>query len=269
MKRNFTYILLVLLQCICWDSVRAHDGGSDTNVGKSAISVSGVVTDSEGEVLIGVNVVVKGTNIGTSTDFDGIYSLSEVDEEAVLVFSYIGYQTQEIELAGQTELNVVMESNSATIDELVVVAYGEQTKESVIGAITTMSTDDLKIPVSKISNSLAGQLAGIVSVQGTGEPGAGASFWIRGVSTFGANNSPLVLVDGVERSLDLVDPEDVASFSILKDATATAVYGVRGANGIVLITTKRGRATEKPLINGKVEYGTLSPTRLQIGRAHV
>jgi len=226
------------------------------------ITVEGVVTDDDGESLIGVNVIVKGTNKGTSTDFDGAFTLEDVDENAVLIFSYVGYETQEIELNGRTQLTVTMQSNSATLDELVVVAYGEQTKESVIGAITTMSVDDLKIPVSKISSSLAGQLAGIVSVQGTGEPGAGANFWIRGVSTFGANNSPLILVDGVERSLDLVDPEDVASFSILKDATATAVYGVRGANGIVLITTKRGRDTDKPIINGKVEYGVLAPTRL-------
>src|SRR5690625_512866 len=227
-----------------------------------AINVSGTVTDQEGEALIGVNVQVKGTTKGTATDFDGKYVLEDIDENAVLVFSYIGYQTQEILVDGQSVIDVVLETDSQTLEQVVVVAYGEQTKESVIGAITTISTEDLKVPVSKLSNSLAGQLAGIVSVQGSGEPGSGSNFWIRGVSTFGANNAPLILVDGVERPLDLVDPEDVASFSILKDATATAVYGVRGANGIVLITTKRGKDLEKPVINGKVEYGILSPVRM-------
>ena len=148
------------------------------------------------------------------------------------------------------------------MEEVTIVAYGKQRKKSVIGAIKTITSDQLQMPVSKLSNSLAGQLAGIVSMQSTGEPGSGSDFWIRGVSTFGANNRPLVLVDGVERSLDLVDPEDVQSFSILKDATATAVYGVRGANGIVLITTKRGRESGKPVINAKGEYGVLTPTRL-------
>lgn len=267
MKQLSTFIFIG----ICWCLVATHQkayasdrqgAGLTVEQNRVEVNVTGQVTDKDGEALIGVNVIVKGTNKGTATDFDGNYSLEAVDDDAILVFSYIGYQTLEESVDGRDVVNVVLQDDSQTLDELVIVAYGEQTKESVIGAITTMSTDDLKIPVSKISNSLAGQLAGVVSVQGTGEPGAGSSFWIRGVSTFGANNRPLVLVDGVERSLDLVDPEDVASFSILKDATATAVYGVRGANGIVLITTKRGRESEKPLINGKVEYGTLSPTRL-------
>ena len=150
---------------------------------------------------------------------------------------------------------------TAELDEVTIVAYGKQRKVSVIGAINTISTDELKSPVGKLSNSLAGQLAGIVVMQRSGEPGAGADFWIRGINTFGANNKPLVLVDGVERELDLVDAEDIASFSILKDATATALYGVRGANGIVLITTKRG-VESVPRISAKVEYGLANPVRL-------
>ena len=119
--------------------------------------------------------------------------------------------------------------------------YGTQKKESVVGAISTISSQELKVPSSKISNILAGRLAGIISVNRSGEPGAGSEFYIRGISTFGANKNPLILVDGIERSLDLVDPEDIESFSILKDATATAVYGVRGANGVILITTRSGK----------------------------
>ena len=129
----------------------------------------------------------------------------------------------------------------------------------MIGAISTITSEQLQVPVAKLSTSLAGQMAGIVAIQRTGEPGAGADFWIRGISSFGANNTPLILVDGIERSMDLVDPEDIATFSILKDATATALYGVRGANGIVLITTKRGREA-KPAINARVEYGISNPT---------
>lgn len=226
------------------------------------LTIEGVVKDSEGENLIGVNVQVKGTTKGTATDFDGKYALENVEEDATLIFSYIGYQTREELVNSRQTIDIVLESDRQTLEEVVVVAYGEQTKESVIGAITSLSTENLKVPVGKMSSGLAGQLAGIVSVQGSGEPGKASEFWIRGVSTFGANNKPLILVDGVERSLDLLDPEDVASFSILKDATATAVYGVRGANGIVLITTKRGKDLDRPVINGKVEYGILSPVRM-------
>ena len=142
-----------------------------------------------------------------------------------------------------------------------VVGYGTQKKESVIGAISTVSVNELKVPSSKISNVLAGRLTGIVSITRSGEPGAGSEFYIRGISTFGANKNPLVLVDGIERSLDLVDPEDIESFSVLKDATATAVYGVRGANGVIIITTRSGKEG-KPRINLRVERGMTGPTQL-------
>ena len=154
-----------------------------------------------------------------------------------------------------------MVSKQNALDEVTVVAYGTQRKASVIGAITTVSTDELKMPVANLSSGLAGKLAGLVVLQRTSEPGSGADFWIRGMNTFGSNNRPLVLVDGVERSMDLVDVEDIASFSILKDATATALYGVRGANGIVIITTKRG-IESKPKVSFKAELGTTSPVRV-------
>ncbi len=154
-------------------------------------------------------------------------------------------------------INITLNDKTTTLDEVTIVAYGEQKKESVIGSIASVSVDEIRMPAGKISTALAGQLAGVVSVQSSGEPGSSSNFWIRGVSTFGANNRPLILVDGIERDLDLVDTEDIASFSILKDATATAVYGVRGANGIVLITTKRGRESMKPQVNVKLSMAFL------------
>lgn len=225
-------------------------------------TISGTVKNKEGLPLDGVTVQVKGTSVGTATDAQGRYSLTVNSTVRTIVFTLVGYKPLEFVLKGSNTVNVELEADVSALEEAVVVAYGTQRKASIVGAITTVKTDDLKVPVSKISTSLAGQMAGVVSVQGSGEPGSGASFWIRGVGSFGANNSPLILVDGIERPLDLVDPEDVESFSILKDATATAVYGVRGANGIVLITTKRGRQLDKPIINTRLEKGILSPTSL-------
>ena len=147
------------------------------------------------------------------------------------------------------------------LEEVVVVGYGAQKKASIIGSIASVPVNDIKMPTGKISNNLAGQLAGVISVQRSGEPGASSTFWIRGISTFGSNKSPLVLVDGIERDLDLVDIEDIKEFSILKDAAATAVYGVRGANGVVLVTT-RGGIVGKPQINIKFEAGMVQPTKI-------
>jgi len=225
------------------------------------MEITGRVTDSTGTPLKSVSVQIKGTAAGTTTDAYGRFSL-QASKGAVLVFSIVGYVEREVTIENRPILDVVLSAVVADLDEIVTVAYGTQRKVSVIGAITSISPSKLKVPVTKLSSALAGQLAGVVAVQSTGEPGSGAAFWIRGVSTFGANSRPLVLVDGIERSLDLVDPEDVESFSILKDATATAVYGVRGANGIVLVTTKRGKISDKPSINLRAEQGYLSPVRM-------
>ncbi len=227
------------------------------------LKVSGRVTDEKGDVLPGVNIMVKGTTNGVSSDAAGNYTLEVAEEKgAVLIFSFVGYTSQEISLNNQKKLDVILRPDTKNLEEFVVVAFGTQRKESIVGAISSVSASDLKVPVSKLSNALAGQIAGIVSVQGSGEPGAGSSFWIRGISSFGADNRPLILVDGIERPMDLVDPEDIESFSILKDASATAVYGVRGANGIVLITTKKGKFSEKPSINARYERGLLAPVRV-------
>ena len=147
------------------------------------------------------------------------------------------------------------------LDEVVVVGYGTQKKASVVGSIASVSVNDIRMPTAKISNNLAGQLAGVISVQRSGEPGASSTFWIRGISTFGSSTTPLVLVDGIERDLDLVDIEDIKDFSILKDAAATAIYGVRGANGVILITTREG-IVGKPQINIRFEAGMVQPTKV-------
>ncbi len=221
----------------------------------------GKVLDNNNEPLPGASVIVEGTTRGVTTDLDGVFRI-EVRSSDHLVISFIGMKSETIAVGNQQSVVIVLQPQTSELEEVTVVAYGTQKKESVIGAITTVKIDEIKMPVGRISNTLAGQMAGIVSVQATGEPGVGSNFWIRGISTFGANSTPLILVDGIERPLDLVDFEDIASLSILKDATATAVYGVRGANGIVLITTKRGRESAKPIVTAKIDYGILYPVVL-------
>ena len=220
-------------------------------------TITGVVVDETNLGIPGAYVVVKNETRGSITDVEGKFSL-DVKTGDVLQVTFLGYQDQEGE---QKTLTIKMVPSEDLLDEVTFVAYGAQRKASVIGSISTIKADALASPAGQLSSGLAGKLAGIVSLQRTGEPGAGSDFWIRGVNTFGANAKPLILVDGVERSMDLVDTEDIASFSILKDATATALYGVRGANGIVLITTKRGQES-KPQVNFKAEYGLTQPVKL-------
>lgn len=223
-------------------------------------SVKGLVQDETNAPVAGAFVTVKGETRGVMTDGDGRFDISVKDSD-VLVVSFLGYDDMEVAVKNQNDIQVKLVPQANQLEEVVMVAYGAQKKASVIGSISSVEADVLKAPIGQLSTGLAGKLAGVVAVQHTGEPGSSAEFWIRGVNTFGANSYPLILVDGVERSMDLVDTEDIASFSILKDATATALYGVRGANGIVIITTKRG-SESKPKINIKVESGITAPTRL-------
>ena len=222
-----------------------------------------VVDKSTKETLIGASVWLKDTSVGTTTDMDGNFNITIPSGRTVtLVISYLGYANMEKEVsASANNLLFEMSPDDTVLEEVQIVGYGTQRKESVIGSISTIGINKLKIPTSSISTNLAGQLGGVVSIQRSGQPGSSAEFWIRGVSTFGANKTPLILVDGVERSLDLLDPEEIESFSLLKDATATALYGVRGANGVVLIKTKRG-AEGKPKISIKMEAGIVQPTKI-------
>ncbi|WP_239056986.1 TonB-dependent receptor [Paludibacter sp. 221] len=237
----------------------------NTNQNVSRRTITGQVISSEDKLpVIGGNIWLKGTSVGTITDFDGNYSLTVEGVGGVLVFSYAGMVTQEIAIVNQRVINVTLDPDEKLLDEVVVVGYGQQRKESVVGAISTVDVENLKVPgSSNLSTALAGQLSGIVAMTRSGEPGrdGAANFYIRGVSSFKGNTNPLVLVDGIERELDLVDTEDIAQFSILKDASASAVYGVRGANGVILITTKKG-SEGKPKINARGEYGLTSPTQM-------
>lgn len=221
-----------------------------------------VVTGDTNEPAVGATVYLRNSTTGTITDTDGKFSITVEGLGGVLDFSYIGYKTQEVALVGQSNINVTLQPDNEVLDEVVVVGYGSQRKESVVGAISTLDVTKLIVPTSNLSTALAGQLSGIVAMSRSGEPGknSAADFYIRGVSSFTGNTSPLVLVDGVERDLDLVDTEDIASFSILKDASASAVYGVRGANGVILITTKKG-AVGKPQVNVRTEFGFTQPTK--------
>ncbi|MDR0543779.1 MAG: TonB-dependent receptor [Odoribacteraceae bacterium] len=208
------------------------------------IRVAGVVFDETGTELIGVNIAVKGSpGTGTVSDRDGRFSL-EVAPRTTLVFSHIGYKTREITYnASRERENVSLEPNVSEVDEVVVTGRTTQRKISVVAAISSIDVAELQTPAVSVTNMLGGRVPGIISVTRSGEPGNNFSeFWIRGISTFGASQSALVLIDGVEGNLNDLDPADMESFTILKDASSTAVYGVRGANGVVVVTTKRGKA---------------------------
>ena len=205
--------------------------------------VTGRVSDEKGELLIGVSVQEKGTTNGTITDTNGQYNLKLTSNNPILIVSYIGYKSQEVKVGKQKVQDVILAEDVSSLDEVVVVAYGHQRKVSVVGAQSSMKIEDIKMPTANLSSAIAGRLPGVVAVQRSGEPGHDDSdLWIRGISTLaGQNSKPLVLVDGVERSFNNIDPEDIESFTVLKDASATAVYGVRGANGVILIKTKPGK----------------------------
>lgn len=211
--------------------------------------ISGRVTDIKGGPLIGVNVTVDGDANGSITNMDGLYEIFVTKKSVVLKFTYIGFKTSEIRTNASTNIyDVTLEEQVNELEETVIVGYGTQRKISNIGAQSSMKMEDIKTPSASLTTTLAGRLAGVVAVQRTGEPGKDAAdIWIRGISTPNTS-SPLVLVDGVERSFNDIDPEDIESLTTLKDASATAVYGVRGANGVILIKTKPGKVG-KPTVS--------------------
>ena len=253
MKQIRILISILLLLCMMPNVFAQQD---------NTITVSGTVTDENKEPMIGVNIYVKNEpGFGVNTNLDGKYSI-KVKRNATLIFSFVGYDKKEIEVDGKNVINVQMASNDNNVlNEVVVTGTGAVKKVSISGAISTVDMKTLKIPTANITNALAGNIAGVISMQVSGEPGANQSeFWIRGISTFGAGSGALVLVDGFERPFNEINIEDIESFSVLKDASATAIYGSRGANGVIIITTKKGDAG-KININGKVEYGYNTRTR--------
>ena len=227
------------------------------------ITVSGTVLDkTTNEPLIGVSVVVKGVaNAGTITDMDGKFTLKLPYAEAPLVFSYLGYQPQEIIPGAKKELTVLLQEDTKALQEVLVVGYTKQRKETMVGSVATITTKDLtQSPTANINNALAGRLPGLVVNQyAGGEPGVDQSeLFIRGKATYG-NQSAIVIVDGIERDMSYLAPDEIETFTILKDASATAAYGIRGANGVIVITTKRGKAAEKATVNLKASIGINQP----------
>lgn len=228
--------------------------------------ISGKVFDEAGVAIPGASVYIRGhENKGTITTADGNYTI-EAAKGSVLVFSFVGMKNEQVAVGDDNVLNVTLKVSTQILDEAVVVGYGVQKKASVVGSVQSVKAGELKVPSSNLSNSFAGKLAGVIAFQRTGEPGAdGASFYIRGISTFSGATNPLIILDGVAVSsgdLNALAPEVIESFSILKDATATALYGSRGANGVMIVTTKSGKDLDKPKINIRVENSTSMATKI-------
>lgn len=224
--------------------------------------VTGIVMDSKGESVVGATVMVKGTTIGVTTDAEGRYEIRVPDKNSILTVSYLGYTPEDVKVNGRTNINVVMHEDLKLVDEVVVIGYGQQKKESVVVSMSSVKSAELQAPTRNLMSNIAGQVSGLIAVQRSGEPGYdNAEFWIRGISSFGGGNSPLVLVDGVPRNMADIETDEIETFSVLKDAAATAIYGAEGANGVILITTKRGR-DEKPKITFRTEHSVSSPQRL-------
>ncbi|TKC09742.1 TonB-dependent receptor [Pedobacter frigoris] len=225
--------------------------------------VRGSVKDSTDMLpMPGVTIFVKDKpSIGTTTDLNGKYFLT-VPDGSVLVFSSIGYIKQEIPVSGRGVIDVVLKADKSDLNEVVVIGFGKQKKESVVSSLSTVKGTQLRFPTRSLSNNLAGQIAGLIAIQRSGEPGYDNSeFFIRGISSFSGGTSPLILVDGIPRSMNDIEPDEIETFTLLKDAAATAVYGAEGANGVIIITSKRGIA-QKTKISYRGEYSNLEPTRL-------
>lgn len=229
-------------------------------------TLTGTVVDgSDGMPIVGANVILKGSKTGVITDLDGRFSISIDEKGGTLEISYIGYKKQSIYISDQGFINVKMLSDNEMLNEVVIVGAGTQKKISVTGSITSVKGATLKTPSSSLTNNIAGKLAGVISTATSGEPGSTSSFYIRGISTFGGVATPLIMLDGVEISsgdLDRIPPESIESFSILKDASATAIYGARGANGVMLVTTKDGEVNQRTTINISAEASLQKPMQL-------
>ena len=232
---------------------------------QAARTLRGKIIDKEGEPLPGATVQIKGSTKGVIADIDGAFEFADCPEECILLVSFLGMQTRELRYKGEPYLTIVLEPKNDELDEVTVVAFAKQKKESVVASITTVRPGELKIPGSNLTTALAGRVAGLISYQQSGEPGKdNADFFIRGITTFGADakKDPLILIDGIELSSDdlaRLNTDDIAAFSIMKDATATALYGARGANGVILVTTKEGKEG-RVSVNARVETSFSMPT---------
>lgn len=226
-------------------------------------TVNGTVVDAEGLPVIGANILVKGTGSGVITDFEGNFSL-QVSGDCTLEISFVGYKTQEIKVTSSTRhLSIKLEEDTELLDEVVVVGYGTQKKVNLTGSVSSVDFEEQakSRPVTNVSNALAGMSAGVQVMQNSGQPGSdGSTIRIRGIGTLN-NNDPLVLIDGVEGSMDLVNPQDIENISVLKDAASASIYGSRAANGVILITTKKGKSGKISVsYSGRISYA--QPTNL-------
>lgn len=228
------------------------------------VNVKGKVTDNTGVPLVGVNVQIEGEGSGTATDENGEYSLRNVPDQAVLVFTYIGFATEKVTVSGKTAIDVVMNESNTGLNEVVVVGYGTQKKVNVTGSVSSVSADDIEgRPITAVSTGLQGLLPGVTIRSTTGMPGqSGSTIRIRGIGTLGDSN-PLIVIDGIPGgTMDILNPDDIESISVLKDAASSSIYGVRGANGVILVTTKKGKAGSKPTIAYNNYFGFQTPTAL-------
>ncbi|MEH6406779.1 MAG: SusC/RagA family TonB-linked outer membrane protein, partial [Leeuwenhoekiella sp.] len=262
MKNKLFKSLLLLGTLLCFGLVKAQ-------------TVTGNVSDKTGP-LPGVNVLVKGTTNGTQTDFDGNYTIDNVSNEATLVFSFIGFQTAEISVNGKSTIDVTLQENASELDEVVLIGYGSQRKSDLTGAVGQVDTEQLKErPATSLNQALSGKISGVQVNTNSGRPGGKSNIRIRGFSSINSSNNPLYVVDGVQlpqgnldqfsSAIDYLNPNDVVSIEVLKDASSTAIYGARGANGVILITTKRGKAGQ-----GRVTYdATFSVNQFGPNRAKV
>ncbi|MCZ4696205.1 TonB-dependent receptor [Ancylomarina euxinus] len=241
-KRCVSWLMKLCIVAILFSPVlvKASQTPNFGNIEQNQITIKGVVTSADDGLSIpGVSVVVKGTSNGTSTDFDGNFTI-QAEEGQTLVFSFVGMTTQEVVIKGNS-LNIILESENLGLDEVVVVGYGTQKKSDITGAVSSVKGEDLKkTPSSNAVNALQGKVAGVTITKFGGAPGSGSSITIRGIGTVG-NNEPLYIIDGLPGSMSLLNPDDIESFEILKDGASAAIYGSRAANGVVLITTKKGK----------------------------
>ncbi|TKG95316.1 SusC/RagA family TonB-linked outer membrane protein [Puteibacter caeruleilacunae] len=231
------------------------------NVANQSKSISGKITDEAGEPLPGVSVIVKGTTVGITSDFDGNYTLELPEGAEVIIYSFVGMKSQEIALNGQSTINVTMREDAIGLEEVVAIGYGIQKKSDLTGAVASVKGEELKkSQAPNLMNAMAGKMTGVIATQSSGQPGFDdPKFYVRGQGTLN-NNSALTIVDGVDRGFARLDPDDIESITILKDAAATAVYGARAANGVILVTTKRGKVG-KPTFNYSGSFSLQEPTR--------
>ena len=261
---HYFLILIVLLSPII-----SNANSSVSNVqqsdDKKKVTITGKIVDTDGNPVAGATILIRGTSFGTISDNEGNYSLSAtVSPKDIIEFKFLGYVTVEKEVGNSKAINAVLIQDSQQLESVEVVAFGTQKKESVIGAVTTIAPSELQMPSSNLTQSLAGRMSGMISYQRSGEPGNDdASFFVRGITTFGTNTNPLILIDGIELSstdLARLQPDDIESFSIMKDATATALYGARGANGVIFVKTRQGRKG-KARLSIRVENSISTPTK--------